>query len=328
MAQAWDSFIAKQLKAVPLNALHGEGLQLLDILVKVDSGGWFRRRDCVQRAGSMLSLGEQNVGHWKEMVEDPIKKGLDSLVVDGPKIEGFSKEAPVEEYQASIKASAAASLWASLGIGAGSAAGASIDVRGARSLTCRILKPTSSRVDFEFLLGLVDKPASYWRPDTSKNIFQSLWSTPHHSRKREMALWVVSEILYAQGVSVTADGETGLGIGVSTGISASPEAGMSISAKKDGGLLITARPYKSADGGTQLQPFPFAFRAVKLKYNDMGELLPIELRPVSSRISMFMALPEPSAEQKLFDTSLDDFFEHTNEHDDADELRCVEIKLQ
>lgn len=281
MAHCWEEYIRKVHNAVPLDPW-SSNVQLLDILIEKRSSWlpWLNSKSMV-RVGSMLTIGAMDSG-WKENIEEPITAGLAMMESDQHIIKlntssnadtamDFLKVESRPDIQASIKSSS--SLLASI-TGGGSSSSAQFDVKGSKTVNCTVSGVQSHRVIWDTLMKMVSKRSSstagdelpyYWRPDTSKPQLQ--WSS-----KRGQALWVVTEVMYANTIKTEADKQGQ--VGAKGNITTPTKTTVNASGKVDGStqLDLEREEIWVVTASKEEKVFPFALRMKKLDYDAHGTL--------------------------------------------------------
>jgi len=289
---SWDQYLwDRNLVALDPLLEHAGGLQLLDVVVKNRSAG-ILAEPTLLKAGSIISLQTTATdvhADWsatRASILDHQQKlvGARQITTDV-----FRKAEQLENYQCNTDSGYGilASIVGFLRSGASSATYGSIYVEDV----------VNEWVVTEFLErllsgdGVDSKPL--WKPNVQK--IKRCSSGPHDPEKLE--LWVVTELKYgktislkdkkAQGASAMVDASTITGIPGSSG-------GVTVSRMTNGEVVASAG---------SASKIPFAFKAIRLVYNNEGELVQKKLdlgnrklkkRATSSRTALVDADKNPN----------------------------------
>ncbi|CAK9189629.1 unnamed protein product [Sphagnum troendelagicum] len=255
--EQWRKYLFQEHNVIAVSPL--KTLNLLDVLIKTDHEGF---TPVLEKVGSMVNLGKQ--GQEFDETREYLRRGLESFQRTRGGAQGdeelFTWKKHPEIY---VTLKSSTSVTSSLLILFGDA---DLQFHKAKHLQCDLKRVFAAGVDKEELTELMTEKK--WKPDIDKAILK--WPQPHCLGGRGRKLWVITEILYAEKLSVASADSNSLGGGANTSGPALEPVGVpgpvggkiKASTTLDNGLDFIAQDNN---------PFMFAYGAICAEFDSTGD---------------------------------------------------------
>jgi hypothetical protein len=196
--------------------------------------------------------------------------------------------------------------------------GANLWFRNAKKLNCNLIRVKTANVDKIQLTELISDQK--WKPDIDKPILK--WPQPHCFGTGGRELWVITEILYAEKLSIASADSNSMGGGANTsgpallpvGVPGPVGGQIKASTTLDNGLDFIAQHNK---------PFMFAFGAICAQYDSTGDYVTHKLNAGKHRLTKRSHESEGNSSSQMHLEGL--FLNPPSGEQDDEDLQCLEI---
>ncbi|CAM6035618.1 unnamed protein product [Sphagnum compactum] len=312
MVNQWSNYLYQEHSAVAVSPL--KTLNLLDVLIKTDRQGF--TTPVLEKVGSMVTLGRQ--GQEFTETQERLRDGLESFQRTGVGAQGdetlFRCNHSIPDINVNLKSST--SVIGSLLIVFGDA---NLQFRNAKHLKCSLKRVKTAGVDKEELTEIISE--EMWKPDINKRILK--WPPAGRFSKGGRELWVITEILYAEKLTVASADSNSMGGGAHT--SGPALLALGVPGPVGGQIEASTTQGDSLDFIAQdKKPFMFAYRAICAQYDSAGGYVNHKLnagkRPPVTRY-------RKSGDNSSSQMHLEGLFRNlpAGDQQDDEDLQCLEI---
>lgn len=275
MAASFEKYLYQKHRAVYVSPLSetATNLDLLDILIKTTTEGYFPSRPVLYRAGSIFDLGTSSSEEPQLSLSEGLQRFEEGKGSRGGLFKWTWGEYDVIEETFSSASALTGSLLAGL-------AEAELHFSGAKTLTCRVENLQTACVDKEKLVDIITDKEPRWKPDITKARLK--WPDQPSCLPFGQSghkLWVIHQVLYASKVVIKSGDSSKDGGRVCTLVpgvapvapASLPGAKVEKSHENSNSIEVTV-----ASGSKFPGKFKFAFRALCFQFSPAGDYVSFE----------------------------------------------------